>query len=188
MHAIHMIQQTWFIVYFFHINYGNGVCYDSGCLVLLKIILLFLFKLSLTRCSFPAVIEAVHNLVLSFTAIETVITLLFMLLLDVFVWESIHFFLQALVFKIEDFENLFVPLPAVIQEYVDHGSWLFKFYVLGDKVFHSVKKSMPNSSLLVSMSGNSGSSPIIFNSLKSLPIAMEGMACDFSRPVIIPLT
>ncbi|KAG0453738.1 hypothetical protein HPP92_025042 [Vanilla planifolia] len=88
---------------------------------------------------------------------------------------------MALVFKIEDFENLFVPLPAVIQEYVDHGSWLFKFYVLGDKVFHSVKKSMPNSSLLVSMSGNSGSSPIIFNSLKSLPIAMEGMACDFSK-------
>ncbi|KAG0453742.1 hypothetical protein HPP92_025046 [Vanilla planifolia] len=43
---------------------------------------------------------------------------------------------MALVFKIEDFENLFVPLPAVIQEYVDHGSWLFKFYVLGDKVFH----------------------------------------------------
>ncbi|KAI0489391.1 hypothetical protein KFK09_029233 [Dendrobium nobile] len=81
---------------------------------------------------------------------------------------------MALIFKTEDFENLCVPLPAIIQEYVDHGSLLFKFYVLGERVFHTVKKSMPNATHLLSISGKSaGSSFIFFNSLKSLPVAQE---------------
>nr|XP_019704145.1 inositol-tetrakisphosphate 1-kinase 6 isoform X2 [Elaeis guineensis] len=78
---------------------------------------------------------------------------------------------MALVFKFEDFVDLPVPLPAILQEYVDHGSSIFKFYVLGDKVFHAVKKSMPNASFLLSASEKKGSAPIIFNSLKSLPVA-----------------
>ncbi|KVH92164.1 Inositol-tetrakisphosphate 1-kinase [Cynara cardunculus var. scolymus] len=40
----------------------------------------------------------------------------------------------AIVFKAADFTGLSVPLPAVVQEYVDHSSTLFKFYVLGEKI------------------------------------------------------
>lgn len=80
---------------------------------------------------------------------------------------------MALVFKFEDFMDLPVPLPAILQEYVDHGSSVFKFYVLGDKVFYAVRKSMPNASFLLSASEKTGFLPIIFNSLKSLPVAPE---------------
>lgn len=102
---------------------------------------------------------------------------------------------QALVFETEEFSNLAVPLPAVLQvqvqhfffswisfplvksffhyaafsswhaqehfqEYIDHGSKIFKFYVIGDKVFHAVRNSMPNASFLKS---SSGSEPLTFN-------------------------
>ncbi|TVU08897.1 hypothetical protein EJB05_42324 [Eragrostis curvula] len=77
---------------------------------------------------------------------------------------------MALVFKFEEFSNLTVPLPAVLQEYIDHGSKIFKFYVIGDKVFHAVKNSMPNASFLKS---SSGGEPLTFNSLKSLPVATK---------------
>ncbi|XP_020250945.1 inositol-tetrakisphosphate 1-kinase 6-like [Asparagus officinalis] len=85
---------------------------------------------------------------------------------------------MALVFKYEDFNGLGVPLPAIVQEYVDHGSSLFKFYVLGEKVFHAVKKSMPNSSYLLSMAEKDGSGSVLFNSLKSLPISKEDRPSD----------
>ncbi|TYI62216.1 hypothetical protein E1A91_D10G229800v1 [Gossypium mustelinum] len=78
---------------------------------------------------------------------------------------------MAIVFKVEDFKVLNVPLPAVIQEYVDHSSTLFKFYVLGDRVFHTVKKSMPNADVLIKSSEKNGSKPLLFDSLKSLPTA-----------------
>ncbi|CAN6198568.1 unnamed protein product [Urochloa humidicola] len=77
---------------------------------------------------------------------------------------------MALVFQIEEFSNLSVPLPAVLQEYVDHGSKIFKFYVIGDKVFHAVRNSMPNASLL---KPSSGGEPLTFNSLKTLPVATK---------------
>ncbi|URD77644.1 Inositol 1, 3, 4-trisphosphate 5/6-kinase [Musa troglodytarum] len=80
---------------------------------------------------------------------------------------------KALVFKFEDFKEICVPLPAILQEYVDHGSLIFKFYVLGNNVFHAVKKSMPNASFLKSSSEQAGSKPIIFDSLKSLPVATD---------------
>ncbi|XP_072971545.1 inositol-tetrakisphosphate 1-kinase 6 [Typha angustifolia] len=80
---------------------------------------------------------------------------------------------MALVFKFEDFSKLSVPLPAVLQEYVDHGSTIFKFYVLGEKVFHAVRKSMPNANFLLSMTEIAGSAPISFNSLKTLPVATD---------------
>ncbi|CAL5082393.1 unnamed protein product [Urochloa decumbens] len=76
---------------------------------------------------------------------------------------------MALVFQIEEFSNLSVPLPAVLQEYIDHGSKIFKFYVIGDKVFHAVRNSMPNASLLKPSSGE----PLTFNSLKTLPVATK---------------
>lgn len=46
---------------------------------------------------------------------------------------------------------------------MDHGSLIFKFYVLGNNVFHAVKKSMPNASFLKSSSEKAGSKPIIFD-------------------------
>ncbi|XP_010524199.1 PREDICTED: inositol 1,3,4-trisphosphate 5/6-kinase 4 [Tarenaya hassleriana] len=76
---------------------------------------------------------------------------------------------MAIVFRIEDFKDLNVPLPAIIQEYVDHSSRIFKFYVLGEKIFHAVKKSTPNSDCLRRSAEENGLRPILFDSLKSLP-------------------
>lgn len=50
-----------------------------------------------------------------------------------------------------------------MQEYVDHGSLIYKFYVLGTNVFHAVKKSMPNANLLVSSQEKNGFKPITFD-------------------------
>ncbi|KAF3451093.1 hypothetical protein FNV43_RR07182 [Rhamnella rubrinervis] len=80
---------------------------------------------------------------------------------------------MAIVFKVEDFKDLSVPLPAVIQEYVNHSSTLYKFYVLGEKIFHAVKKSTPNADILLKLSGANELRPLVFDSLKSLPSANE---------------
>ncbi|KAG2722344.1 hypothetical protein I3760_02G124600 [Carya illinoinensis] len=93
---------------------------------------------------------------------------------------------MAIVFKIEDFKDLSVPLPAVVQEYVDHSSTLYKFYVMGENVFHAVKKSTPNANMLMKLSESNGLKPLIFDRvgvrgdafnpmciLKSLPIAND---------------
>ncbi|XP_017976790.1 PREDICTED: inositol 1,3,4-trisphosphate 5/6-kinase 4 isoform X1 [Theobroma cacao] len=76
---------------------------------------------------------------------------------------------MAIVFRVEDFKDLSVPLPAVVQEYVDHSSTLFKVYVLGERVFHAVKKSTPNADILMKSSEINGLRPLLFDSLKSLP-------------------
>lgn len=76
---------------------------------------------------------------------------------------------MAIVFRVDDFKNLDVPLPAVIQEYVDHSSTLYKFYVLGEKVFHAVKKSIPNADILIKLANADELKPLEFDSLKSLP-------------------
>ncbi|KNA04833.1 hypothetical protein SOVF_196020 [Spinacia oleracea] len=78
---------------------------------------------------------------------------------------------MAIVFCLEDYKDLQVPLPAIIQEYVDHSSTLFKFYVLGEKVFHAVKKSTPNGDVLMTLSQANQSKALVFDSLKSLPTA-----------------
>ncbi|XP_024020254.1 inositol 1,3,4-trisphosphate 5/6-kinase 4, partial [Morus notabilis] len=84
---------------------------------------------------------------------------------------------MAIVFKVEDFKDLKVPLPAIIQEYVDHSSTLYKFYVLGDKVFNAVKKSTPNAHILMKLCGDDELKPLVFDSLKSLPTADEKQLC-----------
>ncbi|GAB4858956.1 hypothetical protein Ancab_010428 [Ancistrocladus abbreviatus] len=78
---------------------------------------------------------------------------------------------MAIVFRVEDYKDLRVPLPAVIQEYVDHSSVLFKFYVLGEKVFYAVKKSTPSADTLMKSSQANELKPLVFDSLKSLPVA-----------------
>lgn len=50
-----------------------------------------------------------------------------------------------------------------LQEYVDHSSILYKFYVLGEKVFHAVKKSTPNADVLLKLSGSNGHKPLVFD-------------------------
>lgn len=50
-----------------------------------------------------------------------------------------------------------------LQEYVDHSSTLFKFYVLGDKIFYAVKKSTPNANILVKLSEKDGLKPLYFD-------------------------
>ncbi|KAK1425761.1 hypothetical protein QVD17_21119 [Tagetes erecta] len=73
---------------------------------------------------------------------------------------------MAIVFRVADFMGLSVPLPAVVQEYVDHSSTLFKMYVLGEKIFYAVKSSISNADILK----KSSEKPLLFDSLKSLPI------------------
>ncbi|KAK3011837.1 hypothetical protein RJ639_010831 [Escallonia herrerae] len=90
---------------------------------------------------------------------------------------------MAIVFRVDDYMGLNVPLPAVVQadhfeqlelkEYVDHSSTLFKFYVLGDKVFYAVRRSTPNADILVKLSENNGLKPLLFDSLRSLPTVKE---------------
>ncbi|KAF7811086.1 inositol 1,3,4-trisphosphate 5/6-kinase 4 [Senna tora] len=76
---------------------------------------------------------------------------------------------MAIIFRVDDLKNLHVPLPAIIQEYVDHSSILYKFYVLGEKVFYAVKKSIPNADVLMKPSDGGDLKPLEFDSLKSLP-------------------
>lgn len=88
---------------------------------------------------------------------------------------------MAIVFRTEDFKNLQVPLPVVVQEYVDHSSLLYKFYVLGEKVFYAVKNSTPNGDVFLSSYEKDGHKPIIFNSLKSLPTSKDAVNSKTSK-------
>lgn len=49
------------------------------------------------------------------------------------------------------------------QEYVDHSSTLYKFYVLGEKVYHAVKNSTPNADNLMKISGSNEPKPLLFD-------------------------
>ncbi|XP_068648348.1 inositol-tetrakisphosphate 1-kinase 6 isoform X2 [Aristolochia californica] len=97
---------------------------------------------------------------------------------------------MAIVFQIDDFKDLKVPLPAIVQEYVDHGSFIYKFYILGEKVFYAIRQSTPNANMLLLSSRENGSKPIIFDSLKSLPKAQDhwnsrcGISSDANSQVL----
>ncbi|XP_052173151.1 inositol 1,3,4-trisphosphate 5/6-kinase 4 isoform X2 [Diospyros lotus] len=80
---------------------------------------------------------------------------------------------MAIVFRAQDYSSLNVPLPAVVQEFVDHSCTIFKFYVLGERIFYAVKKSIPNANSLAKLSEKNGLKPLLFDSLKSLPDAKE---------------
>ncbi|MCO5551272.1 hypothetical protein L7F22_004771 [Adiantum nelumboides] len=77
---------------------------------------------------------------------------------------------MAVIFKEEGFANLAVPVPSTVQEYIDHGSRLYKFYVIGEEVFYSIRKSTPDAANLTGCPSESKiPAAIIFDSLKSLP-------------------
>ncbi|KAL6504052.1 Inositol 1,3,4-trisphosphate 5/6-kinase 4 [Orobanche gracilis] len=80
---------------------------------------------------------------------------------------------MAIVFKVDQYKDLNVPLPAVVQEYVDHSSLIYKFYALGGKVFYAVKKSTPSADTLMNLFADKGLKPLHFDSLKSLPVDTE---------------
>ncbi|KAJ0035872.1 hypothetical protein Pint_26396 [Pistacia integerrima] len=82
---------------------------------------------------------------------------------------------MATVFEIEDFKHLSVPLPAVVQEYINHSSTLFKFYVLGETVFHAVKKSIPNSNTWRKSYERNSSKPILFDRLELFVICTSSI-------------
>ncbi|KZV50094.1 inositol-tetrakisphosphate 1-kinase 4-like [Dorcoceras hygrometricum] len=84
---------------------------------------------------------------------------------------------MAIVFNVHHYKDLTVPLPAVVQEYVDHSSLLYKFYALGGKVFYAVKKSIPNAVTLMNLFDD-GLKPLHFDSLKSLPTSKEQINSD----------
>lgn len=54
--------------------------------------------------------------------------------------------------------DLDVPLPAILQEYIDHSSTLWKVYVAGNKVFTAQKRSTPDLQPLKEMLGAEGGS------------------------------
>lgn len=92
---------------------------------------------------------------------------------------------MAVVFKKEGYVNLQVPLPAVVQEYVDHGSCVYKFYIIGDKVYHSCRRSMPNAASLAVSGGSTGGLPaLVFDSLKSMPSSFEGDSKPLPNTVV----
>ncbi|XP_060179151.1 inositol 1,3,4-trisphosphate 5/6-kinase 4 isoform X1 [Lycium barbarum] len=77
---------------------------------------------------------------------------------------------MAIVFKADSYKDLNVPLPAIVQEYVDHSSTMFKFYVVGKKIFFTIKKSTPNADTLIKLAVEKELKPLLFDSLKSLPV------------------
>jgi hypothetical protein len=48
-----------------------------------------------------------------------------------------------------------------MQEYIDHGSCVYKFYIIGDKVMHSCRRSMPNAASMAVSAGSSESAPAL---------------------------
>ncbi|KAJ8755535.1 hypothetical protein K2173_019333 [Erythroxylum novogranatense] len=82
---------------------------------------------------------------------------------------------MAIIFKLEDYKDLSVPLPALVQEYVDHSSTLYKIYVLGEKIFYAIKNSTPNADILIKSSKCNGLRPLLFDSLRSLPVNYSGV-------------
>ncbi|KAI4342842.1 hypothetical protein MLD38_027410 [Melastoma candidum] len=92
---------------------------------------------------------------------------------------------MGIAFEVDNLMGLRVPLPAIVQEYVDHFSTLYKFYVLGEKVFHAAKRSMPNGTTLRKLSESKGLKPLLFDSLKSLP-TVTGVEIDLPGNGSIP--
>ena len=65
-----------------------------------------------------------------------------------------------------------VPMPAIAQEFVNHSGRVFKVYVMGERVFHTVRPSIPNlddESCNLNRLGLGETGAITFDSLKTLP-------------------
>ncbi|KAG2448349.1 hypothetical protein HYH02_006931 [Chlamydomonas schloesseri] len=66
-----------------------------------------------------------------------------------------------------------VPLPAVVQEFVNHDATIYKVYAAGDKVFHTVRPSIPNvPQTRPDAEALAPNGVLTFDSLKSLPTTL----------------
>ncbi|KAL4448397.1 hypothetical protein ABPG75_005616 [Micractinium tetrahymenae] len=83
---------------------------------------------------------------------------------------------MAFVLHSSGFDDLEVPLPAVAQEYVDHGGVVWKVYVAGGQVFWAQRKSTPDLGPLARRLAEDPEadipSSIGFDSLQSLPTTL----------------
>ncbi|KAL4433219.1 hypothetical protein ABPG77_003267 [Micractinium sp. CCAP 211/92] len=83
---------------------------------------------------------------------------------------------MAFVLHGSGFDDLEVPLPAVAQEYVDHGGVVWKVYVAGEQVFWTQRRSTPDLGPLARILADDPDadipSSIGFDSLKSLPTTL----------------
>lgn len=74
------------------------------------------------------------------------------------------------------FAGLEVPLPAVVQEYVDHGGALWKVYCAGEQVFWTQRRSTPDLGPLARLLAEDPAADLPtsvgFDSLKSLPTSL----------------
>lgn len=55
---------------------------------------------------------------------------------------------------------------------MDHSSRLFKFYVLGEKIFYAIKNSTPNAATLMSLSEENYLKPILFDRHEFLDVLL----------------
>ncbi|KAI8109806.1 hypothetical protein M9434_001085 [Picochlorum sp. BPE23] len=78
--------------------------------------------------------------------------------------ESHH---MGLILKGDGLQECDVPLPWVLQEYINHRGMLWKVYVAHDSVMFEQRNSLPN--IVATESDSSVPSCIEFDSLKSLP-------------------
>lgn len=79
---------------------------------------------------------------------------------------------MALVLQPEGFDEIEIPSPGVIQEYVNHSSMVWKVYVAGEQVLYEQRVSMPDIDMVT---GQELPSCVEFDSLKSLPTCLPWM-------------
>ncbi|PNH04613.1 Inositol-tetrakisphosphate 1-kinase 4 [Tetrabaena socialis] len=80
---------------------------------------------------------------------------------------------MALVLWPEALVGLQLPLPAVVQEFVNHDARIYKAYVAGDEVFHTVRPSIPNVPRCRAAAQQLAPNGVLsFDSLKSLPTSL----------------
>eukprot|EP00887_Chlorella_sp_A99_P007410 scaffold2.g7410.t1 len=83
---------------------------------------------------------------------------------------------MALVLAGEGFSGLEVPVPAVVQEYIDHGGRVCKVYVAGTEVFYTQRRSTPDLGPLAAQLADDPEADIPaaidFDSLRSLPTSL----------------
>lgn len=60
-----------------------------------------------------------------------------------------------------------------MQEYIDHSSLIYKFYALGGKIFHAVKKSIPNADSLMNLFAEKGLKPLHFDRYSKFSILIH---------------
>ncbi|KXZ41468.1 hypothetical protein GPECTOR_449g344 [Gonium pectorale] len=84
--------------------------------------------------------------------------------------------------------GLTVPLPAMLQEFVNHDALIYKVYVAGEAVFHTVRPSIPN--LAPAASSPSGGGPASASASSPAPqpsaLTLHGGRLEFDSLKSLP--